>query len=65
MATKAEAGPSTAKLGSAPPDARAKVDGQLADLAVEQGKLLDAQYTAKVAALNAKIAEMNKASGKA
>jgi hypothetical protein len=57
--------PSAAKLGSAPPDARTKIDGELADLSVEQGKLLDAQYTAKVEALNARIAEMNKASGKA
>jgi len=56
-------GPSAAKLGSAPPDDRAKVDAQLADLSVDQGKLLDAQYTAKVAALNERIAAMN--SGKA
>lgn len=56
-------GPSTAKLTSAAPDDRAKVDAELADLAVQNGKLLDAQYDAKVAALNARIAAMN--SGKA
>ena len=46
-------------------DARDTARAKLADLAVEQGKLLDEQYTAKVDALNARIAEMNKASGKA
>ena len=55
--------PSTAKYAAAPPDDRAKVDAKLADLSVEQGKLLDAQYDAKVAALNERIAAMN--SGKA
>jgi len=59
VATKAAAGPSTATYKPAPPDDRAKVDAQLADLSVEQGKLLDAQYAAKVAALNARIVAMN------
>ena len=59
MATKATAGPSAATYAAAPPDDRAKVDAKLADLSVEQGKLLDAQYDAKVAALNERIAAMN------
>jgi|SoiMethySBSTD1v2_1073268.scaffolds.fasta_scaffold3217570_2 hypothetical protein len=40
-------------------DARDTARAKLADLAVEQGKLLDEQYAAKVAALDAHLAQVN------